>query len=216
MVTVSLGVEQDDKARLVAQGRALFHTAGDAKIAHDGRACASCHPDGRDDGLVWPTPEGPRQTILLAGRVGRGAPFGWRGQHATLKEHMRQTMKNLHGAGLSDAEYDALEAWLLSMKGPPSLGRPLDEVEQRGRVVFEESAGCGGCHLESGGFSDHGVHDVGSATATDREKGFLAPSLRFVAESAPTFTTVATPRSRSSSARATARWAAPASSRRRT
>ena len=31
------------------------------RLSGDGRACASCHPDGRDDGLVWSTPNGPRQ-----------------------------------------------------------------------------------------------------------------------------------------------------------
>ncbi|MBX3197778.1 MAG: hypothetical protein KF894_06510, partial [Labilithrix sp.] len=40
-----------------ALGERLFHRAGNTKISRDGRACASCHPDGRDDGLVWSTPE---------------------------------------------------------------------------------------------------------------------------------------------------------------
>ena len=34
-------------------GRKLFFASGDPRIASDGRACASCHPDGRDDTLVW-------------------------------------------------------------------------------------------------------------------------------------------------------------------
>ena len=55
----------------VATGRMLFHASGDPRISADGRACASCHPDGRDDGLVWATPEGPRRSILLAGRTSR-------------------------------------------------------------------------------------------------------------------------------------------------
>ena len=64
-----------------AAGRKLFFSGGDARISKDGRACASCHPDGRDDGLVWSTPDGPRQTIMLAGRVNRKGPFGWLGKH---------------------------------------------------------------------------------------------------------------------------------------
>ncbi len=54
---------------VVALGRRLFHAAGDERLSGDGRACASCHPDGRDDGLVWSTPNGPRQTPMLAGRT---------------------------------------------------------------------------------------------------------------------------------------------------
>ncbi|HEY8076158.1 MAG TPA: hypothetical protein VIF62_18660, partial [Labilithrix sp.] len=41
----------------IARGRRLFN-AVDGRVAADGRACASCHTDGRDDGLVWNTPEG--------------------------------------------------------------------------------------------------------------------------------------------------------------
>ena len=55
-------------------GRKLFHQTDDNRISRDGRACASCHPDGREDALTWSTPVGPRQTIMLAGRLkGDGA-----------------------------------------------------------------------------------------------------------------------------------------------
>ena len=33
-----------------ALGRILYHSTSDSRISKDGRACASCHPDGRDDG----------------------------------------------------------------------------------------------------------------------------------------------------------------------
>jgi mono/diheme cytochrome c family protein len=117
----------------VTLGRRLFHKGGDAKIAKDGRACASCHPDGRDDGLVWSTPEGPRQTILLAGRVGRGAPFGWLGQHPSLKEHIKITMKNLKGTGVADTEYDALVSYIGAMKAPPRDTKSLS-ADDRGAL----------------------------------------------------------------------------------
>jgi hypothetical protein len=82
-----------------ALGRKLFHAANDERVSSDGRACASCHPDGRDDGLVWPTPHGPRQTIFLAGRLDRGAPFGWEATHSSIEKHLRLTVKNLGGQG---------------------------------------------------------------------------------------------------------------------
>ena len=47
-----------------ALGRSLFHAVGTRQIAFDGRACASCHPDGRDDGLTWATQEGPRRARI--------------------------------------------------------------------------------------------------------------------------------------------------------
>src|SRR5206468_3441016 len=71
----------------LAFGRKLFHHTDDPRISQDGRACASCHPDGREDALTWSTPEGPRQTIMLAGRVAASAPYGWIGAHRDIKEH---------------------------------------------------------------------------------------------------------------------------------
>lgn len=172
-----------------ALGERLFHRAGNTKISRDGRACASCHPDGRDDGLVWSTPEGPRQTILLAGRVERAAPFGWLGKHGSLEEHITITMKNLKGTGASPEELGALAAWLRAMKAPPRAKHvKADPKEERGRELFNSSAlQCGSCHAEKNGFSDHESHDVASATGADVSRQFLVPSLRFVGGSSPYF-----------------------------
>ncbi|CAN5527643.1 hypothetical protein BH09MYX1_BH09MYX1_45300 [soil metagenome] len=170
------------------EGRKLFHDAGDPRIAADGRSCSSCHPDGRDDGLTWSTPNGPRQTIQLAGRINRPAPFGWMGKHASLQIHMTQTMQNLKGTGLKPTELDALAAYLDVMKGAPQKWRALTNEESRGRDLFASSdTGCSGCHAEKSGFSDHDLHDVKSATDTDTNRQFLVPSLVGVSGSAPYF-----------------------------
>ncbi len=116
---INLPAPSSPLAAEAALGEKLFHKAANTKVSRDGRACASCHPDGRDDGLVWSTPDGPRQTISLAGRVGREAPFGWLGKHGSLKEHITITMKNLKGTGASDEELNAIVAWLRAMPAPP-------------------------------------------------------------------------------------------------
>ena len=174
---------------LADRGRRIFHRASDPRIAKDGRACASCHPDGRDDGLVWSTPDGPRQTISLAGRVRHEAPFGWMGKHRSLQEHMRATMKNLRGKGLAPEDEDALATYLTTMKGPPSVtsARALTAEEEHGRSVFASDAtSCAVCH---GGpdHSDHDVHDIDSKTSVERSGSLLAPSLVGIAGSAPYF-----------------------------
>ena len=175
-------------SELAAEGRKLFHSGGDDRIAADGRACASCHPDGRDDGLTWSTPNGPRQTIQLAGRVNRPAPFGWMGKNDSLQAHMTGTMKNLKGKGLEGREQDALVAFLTSMKGPPEKWRSLTDEESRGREVFNGvEANCSSCHAEKTGFTDHDLHNVKSATGSDTVSTFLVPSLVNVAGSAPYF-----------------------------
>ena len=88
------------------RGRMLFHATGDRRIAFDGRACASCHPDGRDDALTWTTPDGPRQTPMLAGRLEGTAPYGWTGASRDLGEHMKHTFDRLAGKGLSADEQE--------------------------------------------------------------------------------------------------------------
>jgi DNA-binding beta-propeller fold protein YncE len=188
-ITIALSAPGSGFAPEAALGRKLFHSAADARIAKDGRACASCHPDGRDDGLVWSTPNGPRQTILLAGRVSRAAPFGWMGKHTSLSEHVTSTMKNLSGTGLAETDRTALVGYLAAMRPPPrAKNAVLGEEEQRGRDLFHASqTGCATCHAEETGFSDRDVHDVGSATGADTTRQFLAPSLRFIAGSAPYF-----------------------------
>jgi mono/diheme cytochrome c family protein len=189
IVKIQVAPARAPLAEGAALGRRLFHKGGEAKIAKDGRACASCHPDGRDDGLVWSTPEGPRQTIMLAGRVGRAAPFGWLGQHPNLKEHIKITMKNLKGTGAGDAELDALVSYLGSMKAPPrAKSTSRTAREERGSELFHSSQlACSSCHADATGFSDLDVHEVGSATVADVKRQFLAPSLRFVGGSAPYF-----------------------------
>ncbi len=169
-------------------GRKLFHTAGDPRIAVDGRSCSSCHMEGREDGLVWSTPTGPRQTIQLAGRLSRPAPFGWVGKDSTIQDHMKQTISNFAGSGLSKADLDALASYMTVMKGPPEKWRALTAEEARGKDVFASSdTGCSSCHAEKSGFSDHDVHDVKSATFTDSTQRFLVPSLTGISGSAPYF-----------------------------
>ena len=96
-------------------------------------------------------------------------------------------MKNLGGTGLSDDEHEALAAYLRSLRGPPPVLRSLTEAETRGKFVFNDQAGCAGCHAEKTRFTDHDVHNVQSATSADRQGSFITPSLVRVAETAPYF-----------------------------
>jgi DNA-binding beta-propeller fold protein YncE/mono/diheme cytochrome c family protein len=177
-------------------GRRLFHAVGDRRISGDGRACASCHPDGREDALTWSTPEGPRQTMMLAGRVEGTAPYGWMGAHADLKAHLGTTTARLGGVGLPDNQstfddLDALAAYVGAMPAPVLTGAPADAdhdaMVTRGDAIFHaERQGCSACHVGEGG-TDATTHDIGSAVAADRDVPFDTPSLRFVGGTAPYF-----------------------------
>ena len=192
MRTVSLGgdVDMGDPQML---GRALFHLTGDTRISSDGRACASCHPDGRDDGLTWATPDGPRQTPTLAGRLSGTAPYGWNGARATVKQHVRGTLKRLGGTGLDDRSMDALVSYCMHMDPSPRATEPAVLTEQaalvtEGQQLFEsDSTGCSSCHFSDGTFTDGNRHNVHSKAKGDPGRRFDTPSLRFVAGTAPYF-----------------------------
>jgi mono/diheme cytochrome c family protein len=179
---------------LVARGRELFHASDDLRISGDGRACASCHPDGRDDALTWSTPDGPRQTIMLAGRVTDAQPFGWFGASKSLDVHLAHTFARLGGRGFHAAadgdDLRALAAYLTALPAPPTSAAPAD-VEQlalvdRGKeLFFDARQGCATCH--AGGGADGTAHDVGSGDVTEKSVRFDTPSLRFIGGTAPYF-----------------------------
>ena len=173
------------QTELVAEGRELFHRSGDSTIARNGRACASCHVDGRDDGLVWPTPLGQRQTPMLAGRIEGTAPYGWNGEHATLAQHITTTVKNLEGRGLQPQALDALAAYVGSMKATEKRPHP-STLAQRGQGIFRSAeAGCSSCHAEDTRFTDHETHTL--AQVKGSKAHFDTPSLAFVGQTAPYF-----------------------------
>ncbi|WP_394846955.1 hypothetical protein LZC95_05750 [Pendulispora brunnea] len=170
-------------------GRRLFHAAGDARISSDGRACASCHPDGRDDTITWATPDGPRQTPILAGRLEGTAPYAWVGSGDDVAAHLGHTFQRLRGRGLAPHELDALVAYVTQMAPPPPRESDASTVRlERGSQIFHSTeAGCASCHGKNGGNPDGLRHDVSSRAASDVTGEFDTPSLRFVGGSAPYF-----------------------------
>jgi hypothetical protein len=170
-------------------GRALFHGTSDARIARDGRACASCHPDGRDDGLVWASPDGPRRSPMLAGRLAGTAPYSWDGSQHNLRAQLRSHFDHLRGlGGLRGIELRALLLYLGQLDAPP-VTAPLASRPKasRGAEIFRsKQAGCSECH-SGPQLTDRKQHDVKSKTDADRQASFDTPSLRFLAGRAPYF-----------------------------
>ena len=182
-------------------GRAIFHATDNRSVSSDGRACASCHPSGREDGLVWGAPDGPRQTPMLVGRLQGTAPYGWNGTRDTIAGHMGQTMKRLGGTGLDPHEIDAVITYVTTLEPPRSRARVevAAPVVERGRDLFE-AKGCSGCHVPESAFTDGYAHDFDAARPVKRSKHpvkaapsrekiatFDTPSLRLVGGTAPYF-----------------------------
>ncbi len=182
-------------------GRAIFHATDNRGVSADGRACASCHPSGRQDGLVWGAPDGPRQTPMLVGRLRGTAPYGWNGTRDTIAGHMGQTMKRLGGLGLDPTDTEAVISYLTTLEPPTTSARAeaTAPVLERGRDLFD-AKGCSGCHLPESAFTDGFAHDLEAAQPVkrgerrvkappSREKiaTFDTPSLRLVGGTAPYF-----------------------------
>lgn len=172
----------------LALGRKLFHQVGDHRISSDGRACASCHPGGRDDALTWATPNGPRQTPMLAGRLAKTAPFGWDAKGETVHDHVQQTFQRLRGQGLPRRELDALVSYVEKLEAPRDRGGEHSAalVKKGAEIFFSEEAGCSGCH-DGKRFTDRKLYDVKSKANADAQATFDTPSLRFVGGTAPYF-----------------------------
>lgn len=192
LTSMTFDTHEDEQ---IAKGRKLFHATNDKRISSDGRACASCHPDGRDDALVWSSPNGQRQTPILAGRLSGAAPFGWNGDANDVSTHLVSTMKRLGGTGMDGtdakpedkADKEALIAYVMSMKTPASTAHVTDAVA-RGRDLFRsEQTECSTCHGSDGDLPDGSQHDVKSRNASDLKAKFDTPSLKGLSGSAPYF-----------------------------
>jgi len=125
-------------------GHDLFHlaTAG-------GIACASCHPEGHDDGLVWTFAEiGPRRTQSLAGGILGTEPFHWDGDMIDFNMLAVEVFSHrMSGPVTQPIHKTSLMNWvnkIPSRESPP----PIDAAAvERGQALFvDPSVGCATCH----------------------------------------------------------------------
>ncbi len=157
-------------------GHDLFHLATSAGIA-----CASCHPEGHEDGHVWNFAGlGARRTQSIAGGILGTEPFHWNGDMTdflTLAHHVFN--ERMLGPSLQDDYVAALAKWIDAI--PPSKSGPLANsvAAERGRAVFNSAdAACATCHAGTK-LTNNITVDVGTGGA------FQVPSLRGVAWRAP-------------------------------
>ena len=155
-------------------GYHLFH-----RNASLGVACATCHPDGLDDGHTWEFDDlGLRRTQNLTGGLLNTAPFHWDAEFEDLHELMDEVfVRRMGGSELSDAEVDALGLWMHDLRAPVTTPFASLSDLAKGAELFE-AARCSACHVGDT-LSDGLSHDVGTGGA------FQTPSLRGVGARAP-------------------------------
>jgi cytochrome c peroxidase len=167
-------------------GRLLFHAAADPRLSVQGTggiACASCHPDGREDGHTWSFVEGVRNTPMLVGRhLEMTAPYHWDGQLQNPHDFSTVVDIRMGGTGLQDSDYDDIFAWLESEPAPDNPNRSangtLTADQAAGQQIFA-SAGCSSCHVGPA-FTDNLFWNVGVPFTTvalaDAASGSVASS----------------------------------------
>ncbi len=140
-------------------GRMLFHADVGAGVA-----CASCHPEGSEDGHPWRFEgiAGIRRTQELRGGLAGTAPFHWGGELRDMQHLMDEVMTHRMGGPLMPAEYTAaMVAWLDALPVERvDIIAPGDPVA--GGVIFEDATvGCAGCH-SGPRYADDLHYDVGT------------------------------------------------------
>jgi hypothetical protein len=125
-------------------GHDLFH-----RDAGGGIACASCHPEGGEDGRTWRfTDTGERRTQALHVGLRDTAPFHWAGDLPGVGDLMNEVfVGRMGGVRESAPRVTALSEWLFSIPAPASIRDAGDEAAVRGEALFRSAdVGCTTCH----------------------------------------------------------------------
>lgn len=167
---VTLKLEGHDDAEL--PGYRLLHTST------GGLTCASCHPEGHEDGHVWTFFGKNRRTQPLSGGLSETAPFHWRGNLSTMSSLLGDTyVARMGGAMPTPIEVSQITSFLDAIAAPKPPTRESFVDMTKGRAAFEK-AGCDTCH-SGAKLTNRATMDVGTGEA------FQVPSLLGLARRAP-------------------------------
>lgn len=123
-----------DSGRARGSGQDAFHRPP----AHGSMACASCHPEGGDNGHLWPIAYyRPTRAMRVAGRLEDRNPYHWDGSLESMTALLDQLSVHLGGTvGSGVARFaEGLQPVRLRPEGS----------EPEGEALFQ-SSGCTLCH----------------------------------------------------------------------
>jgi cytochrome c553 len=158
-------------------GQKLFHANAGA-----GLACASCHPEGSDDGRDWNFAcAGRRRTQSLQTGIRGTEPFHWDGDEKDFPQLVADVFTGrMSGPELTPDQTDSVLTWI-DHQPRPVKAAPVDAAAvERGRAVFDDTskAGCVTCHAGPQ-LTNSKTMDVGTGGA------FQVPSLVGLANHPP-------------------------------
>lgn len=142
-------------------GHDVFHTQAGAEIA-----CASCHPEGGDDGHTWILDQAPRRTPSLRGTIAGTAPYHWPGDQKDLPTLVNNVYTlRMSGAQLASDQMKALTSWVQTVPAPPAPSWVDPKAASAGRVLFSSTATqCSTCHAGAK-LTNNQTVDVGTGGA---------------------------------------------------
>jgi len=192
---IAVGSKKDLSKDRVRRGEMLYNDG--SMCFQQWQSCASCHPDGRVDGLNWD---------LL--NDGMGNPKQTKNElytqwtPPTMVTGIRKDMHECNRAGLIHIQFvtrpeedvHCFDAYVNAMKPVPSpylVNGQLSERAKRGEQLFKK-AKCADCHTaDSKGpngehlWTDRKPYDVGVGTGTEAGRKFDTPTLAEVWRTAP-------------------------------
>jgi YVTN family beta-propeller protein len=191
------------------RGKELFQLAKQPMTGPKWVACASCHPDGLNDGRVWHNPEGDRRTPNLFG-LAHTHPLHWSADRDEVQD-FEYTIRGplMKGRGLAtqplkpkeldqittglSPDLDALADYTNSFPvrlSPhiPEKGKLYPEAERGKAIFFSAKTKCSECHTgpyftdSSLSAKPFNVHDVGTGDAPNEKMGpkYDTPTLQGV------------------------------------
>jgi cytochrome c553 len=164
-------------------GHSLFHhnASGSSPLA-----CASCHPEGHEDGHTWVfDTEGQRRTQTVSGGVLATAPLHWDGSMTDLPDIMHEVFQvRMGGAAQGPQHVEAFGLWLNSIPAYPASAPGTAAQIEHGQQLFESPAvGCATCH-SGAHFTNNQTVSVGTQDG-DTITAFQVPTLIGVAARRP-------------------------------
>jgi cytochrome c peroxidase len=186
---MSAKVAQDVLPLDVVEGRKLFNGIDDRMTRSGAISCASCHPDGADDGITWNFAEGPRQTPPLWGGIMDTAPFHWDQAVGDVERLNEITIQGrMGGEGLQPQDLRKIGAFIDTLPAPqPPMNANEASVERGAEIFFSSETRCAECHAGPH-MTDNRAHDVGTGVGvTPREtiSAFATPVIHGLAYSGP-------------------------------
>ncbi len=178
----------DQPMTLERKGEMLFNDASQMCF-QQWQSCATCHPDGRMDGLNWDllndgmgNPKSTRSLLFAA----ETAPLMAKGVRHDAERAVRSGIKYIQFMQPTDEKTQAILAYIKSMKPVPSpflVNGQLSSRAQKGKQVFEK-AECASCH-NGLYFTDSARYNVGTSDSPDKGAEFVTTKLNELWRTAP-------------------------------